>query len=301
MTFGDSGDAVVARLIEEAAEELGRLDSLVAMAPGAVPTVLQASLVARLATSEAEAMRSACVALVAARVEMVHAAALDASVEQWQARVDDGERRARSGVPLAPPEALSLTTAQRADLLAALRPGGTPRPVLLRAVHTAATLEAAGHSVAESELAAALVLTASGVTDRLRLLPFGEFAPAARAEAVSAWTAGDTDAYTRCALGALAPAARRLRVQVRLLLESQSAEDAHLASIGRASILARRALDVLRASLATSVPALSASLDCSRPAAGEALERLVALGLAEEITGRARDRVFAYAGAWGLL
>ena len=31
------------------------------------------------------------------------------------------------------------------------------------------------------------------------------------------------------------------------------------------------------------------------------LQRLVDLGVAEEITGRARDRVFVYAGAWGLV
>ncbi len=301
MNFRDSGDAVVARLIEEAAEELGRLDSLVALAPGAVPTVLQTSLVARLATTDAEATRSACTALAAARVEMVHAAVLTTSLEQWQSRVEDGERRARSGVPLAPPDHLTLTVAQRAELFAVLRPGGTPRPVLIRAVQVAASLETLGHAPAESELLAALVLTAAGVTDRLRLLPFSEFAPAARAVAVAAWADGDTDAFTRGALGALAPAARRLRLQVRLLLESQLAEDEHLASIGRASILARRALDVLRASLATSVPVLSARLDCSRPAAGDAIERLVSLGLAEEITGRARDRVFTYSAAWGLI
>src|SRR5690606_41331766 len=107
--------------------------------------------------------------------------------------------------------------------------------------------------------------------------------------------------FSRRSLTSQAGEARHLRVQLRLLLEAQAEEDAHLASIGRAAVTGRRALATLRRDLATSVPALSAQLELSRPAAGAALERLVALGLAEEITGRGRDRVFVYAAAWGLL
>jgi DNA-binding MarR family transcriptional regulator len=90
-------------------------------------------------------------------------------------------------------------------------------------------------------------------------------------------------------------------VQLRLLLDAQADEDEHLAQVGRAAVTGRRALAVLRDALATSVPDLSERLSLSRPAAGAALERLVELGLAEEVTGRARDRVFVYAAAWGLV
>ena len=37
------------------------------------------------------------------------------------------------------------------------------------------------------------------------------------------------------------------------------------------------------------------SLGLSRPAAADALERLCTLGIARELTGRARDRVYGYA------
>ena len=73
--------------------------------------------------------------------------------------------------------------------------------------------------------------------------------------------------------------------------------DASLDALGRGAITARTALAFLHMEFATSVPALSARLELSRPAVGDALERLVSLGLAVEVTGRARDRVFALAGA----
>jgi Fic family protein len=43
------------------------------------------------------------------------------------------------------------------------------------------------------------------------------------------------------------------------------------------------------------MPILAEALDLSRPAAAAALDRLVELGVARELTGRARDRVFAWA------
>jgi hypothetical protein len=301
MTFDYQASPVTSRLIEECAEELGRLDALVAMAPGSVPLLLQNWTVARLATPDAQAMRVASAALVASSVEITHAASLPEDLEAWQRRLDDGERRARSGVPLAVPEHLALEPAARVQLVDALRPGGQPRSVLLRAVCVAGVIEAGTRPAgsAEAELLAALLITAAGTTDRVRMLPFAEFT-SGRAEAIEAWRAGDTQPFTHAALSALAPAARRLRLQVRLLLDARVAEDEHLSSIGRAAVTGRRALQVLRDSLATSMPDLAQRLDCSRPAAGDALERLVELGLAEEITGRGRDRVYVWAGAWAL-
>jgi hypothetical protein len=219
--------------------------------------------------------------------------------------LDDGERRARSGVPLALPERLALDAAAQARVLDALRPGGQPRSVLLRAAQVVGEVESTvqtderAHAHADAELMAGLLLTAAGMTDRVRLLPFAEFT-VGRADALAAWRAGDSAPFTQGALAALAPAARRLRVQVKLLLESRAAEDEHLNSIGRAAVTARRALQVLRDSLGTSMPDLANRLALSRPAAGAALERLVELGLAEEITGRGRDRVYVWAGAFGI-
>ena len=59
----------------------------------------------------------------------------------------------------------------------------------------------------------------------------------------------------------------------------------------------QRQLALLRLRFVTTIPALADDLGLSRPAASDAVERLVALGLAREVTGRGRDRVFAYGAA----
>jgi hypothetical protein len=178
-----------------------------------------------------------------------------------------------------------------AALEEALRPGGQPRPVLLRAVAAAA---ACGEG-ALAELVPALVLCSTGVTDQLRVLPFAGVSAALRAESLEAWRAGDDEPFAALALAECAQVARERRMGVRRALVAMAEDEAHLAPLGRGAITARRALAVLRDTLATSMPQLSAQLDCSRPAAGDALERLVEVGLAVEITGRQRDRVYVCA------
>lgn len=288
------------RLVEECAEELGRLDALVSVAPPAVATALQISAVARLGRPDAQATRVACAALVAARVEMLHSAALDESLALWRDRFEEGERRARSGAVLSLPLGIARRGEAERAVQDALRPSSELRPLLWRALAIAAWLSDAEAS-ADAELLAALVLVAGGLTDRVWLLPFAEWRGAARVEAAAAWRTGDVESFMRGALGALSATARQLRVQVRLLMDALPDEDAHLAAIGRAAVTARQALAQLRQTLATSVPDLSQRLELSRPAVGAALERLVALGLAEEVTGRARDRVFVLSSAWALV
>jgi ribosomal protein S25 len=73
--------------------------------------------------------------------------------------------------------------------------------------------------------------------------------------------------------------------------------DARLDALGRAAITARATVEVLRESFAITMPTLADRLEVSRPAAADALERLVALGVASEVTGRRRDRVYAYEAA----
>lgn len=298
MIFPQTATASMCRLIEECAEELGRLDALVSVTPPAVATALQMAAIARLGRADAQATRLACAALVSARVELVHAAALDETLAHWRDRAEEGERRARSGAVLALPHGVAQSGEADRAVNEALRPGSELRPLLLRALTVAAWLP---ENESDAELLAGLVLVAGGLTDRLRVLPFAEWRGAARREAAAAWRAGDAEPFTRGALGALAATARQLRVQVRLLMDAQPDEDAHLGAIGRAAVTARQALAELRLTLATSVPELSQRLDLSRPAAGAALERLVTLGLAEEITGRARDRVFVLSAAWALV
>ncbi|MBX3131842.1 MAG: hypothetical protein KF689_00475 [Gemmatimonadaceae bacterium] len=285
--------------MEEASEELARAEALIGLTPGALPMLLQAGAVAALTTSLPEAMRSARAALVAAWVDPTHAGIVDPAMEQWQRRLEDEERRVRGGLPLTVSRFADLlgADADRELLEDALRPGGQTRPQLLRAVQAAAACGDEEPNVAAAVLPA-LLLCATGMTDRVRILPFIGFTGDARREAIAEWRRGEPGPFLRGALGALSAEARHLRVSLRLLLEALKEEEATLEPLGRAAIGARRALEVLRASLATTVPDLSVRLDCSRPAAGAALERLVQTGLALEITGRARDRVFVHAGVW---
>jgi hypothetical protein len=300
MTFDSFFQSPTARLLEGCAEEIGRLDALVSVAPPAVESALQTSAVARLGCADAQATRAASASLVAARVDPLHEAALDTSLAGWRDRLSDGERRARSGALLALPAGLSPSVGAEPAVQAALRLDGDPRPLLHRALEIAAWLPE-GELQAEAELLGALILVTGGLTDRVRLLPFIGFDGPARAEAAAAWRAGEPRPFAHGALTALAASTRQLRLQVRLLLDAQADEDAHLATIGRAAVTARVALAHLRTDLATSVPDLALRHDLSRPAAGAALERLVALGLAEEVTGRARDRVFVLSSVWGLM
>jgi len=214
------------------------------------------------------------------------------------------ERRARSGAPLTVARVLahdaSIAGTLPMDLAAldeALRPGGQPRPVLLRAVAAAA---ACGAGVL-AELVPALLLCSTGMTDQLRVLPFAGVDRAPRAEALVAWRAGDEELFTALTLSECAQVARERRMGIRRALVAIGEDESQLAPLGRAAITARRALAVLRDQLATSMPQLSELLDCSRPAAGDALERLVEAGLAVEITGRQRDRVFVCARAYSLV
>jgi len=242
--------------------------------------------------------------LVAAGVDAVHVEACPPHLMQLHELVVAEERRARSGAPLTVARVLahdaSIAGTLPMDLAAldeALRPGGQPRPVLLRAVAAAA---ACGAGVL-AELVPALLLCSTGMTDQLRVLPFAGVDRAQRAEALVAWRAGDEEPFTALTLGECAQVARERRMGIRRALIAIGDDESHLEPLGRAAITARRALAVLRDQLATSMPQLSELLDCSRPAAGDALERLVEAGLAVEITGRQRDRVFVCARAYSLV
>lgn len=237
-------------------------------------------------------------ALVAAGVDAIHVAGCAPHLLRLQALVDVEERRAMSGAPLTVARVLAheewgagATQLHLTSLEEALRPGGQPRPVLMRAVAASA---ACGQGVL-AELIPALLLCSTGLTNQLRLLPFAGADPGLRAQALIAWQGGDEEEFGALLLDECAQGARDRRMAMRRALVALRDDADKLAPLGRGGITARRALAVLRDDLATSMPRLSDLLGCSRPAAGDALERLVEVGLAVEITGRQRDRVYACA------
>ena len=227
------------------------------------------------------------------------ARSLPGPVAIWERRADEEERRARGGALLSAARvvAFGASVPSTAALDDALRPGGVARPVWLRAAAAAAAID----DPATAELVSALLLCAVGATDALRLLPFATVEPSTRTEAIAAWRANDVEPWAHAALGAAAQSARALRLGIAGFVEQLNPDNARLDSLGRAAITARRALAFLRDGLATNVPTLAERLGCSRPAASDALDRLTELGLATEITGRGRDRVFALTSALALV
>lgn len=287
------------RLIEEAADELGRLDAISGYAPPAVAQALRLAAIADLGRLASEGDRSVTLlGLAAADGDPLHDADLPAAVLHWRDLIRSEERRVRSGAPLASqrfaivaPTLSSYT--ERPRLEAIWREVGTDRPVLMRALDAAAW----SPDAALGEAAAALALCAGGRADQVRLLPFSDVPAAERRDAIAAWRDGDAAPWERAGLEAVARRARGVRQHTEAMLRALPAEEDTLETMGRAAITARRALEALRVRFVITMPGLAESLECSRPAAADALDRLVSAGLVREVTGRARDRVYAWGAA----
>jgi hypothetical protein len=67
-------------------------------------------------------------------------------------------------------------------------------------------------------------------------------------------------------------------------------------SLGRAAYSALDVLALLRNDIIITVPETARALGLTPPTAGAAVARLVELGIAKEVTGKARSRAFAYEG-----
>jgi len=282
------------RQSEEAADETARFDMTIRFAPRAVGIAFRLRAVSDLCGAGTKGTRS----LMTAFEGMSGIPSPDQTeLARWSRFMDEEERRAMSG---APPSASrlerrgsTLDASTRAAIDLALRSAVPRRPALLRSIDVAASI--ADHSLADA--AAALVLCAEGRIDRLWLLPFHGVEPAARDASVTQWRTEGSGDWPTIALGALIERARTCRAAVVRATESSVREDDSLSELGRASISARRALCRNGHRRAVTMPSLAESLELSRPAAADALDRLTELGLAAEITGRKRDRVYAYAAA----
>lgn len=290
------------QLFEEATDEIARLDQVAVIAPAAGATMLRLAAVARGAFDDQAPNHGPTAsnrwALIAAEVDPLHEEGLEESVRTWRDVVTDEVRRARGGgFPsldrLAHVVPALATYAERHRLEATWREA----PLGTAALHRAVDAAAWAPDAALGDLLAGLVLVLGGRTDHLRLRPFRAVPPQERADGIAAWRAGDTDPWTTAALRSASREARRLRHALERLCAGMPAEDAALDALGRGGITARRALAQLRATLATTMPILAEDLGVSRPAATDALARLEAVGLARELTGRGRDRVWAYVPA----
>ena len=285
------------RYVEEASDEVARLDTEAAVAPFGADLLLRLDATARLtAPTDDAGAQGHRHRLLAAEIDPFHESALDPRTRAWMTHLREEVRRARGGAlptlerwrDLVP----SLTTYPHGEALeASWRDDDREQHLLGGAVAAAAWAPDA----ATGDAIAAVLLVARGRTADLRLLPFEGVPAEARADACAAYRAGDRTAWEALALRGIAAGARRWRGRLAAITAVAPGEDARLATLGRAGHTARRALPLLRRQGALTMPILAEDLGISRPAATEALERMTAAGCAVELTGRARDRVWGYA------
>jgi hypothetical protein len=277
-----AGGIDVIRSYEDAATAIGRLDA----SARAAPVGLRELLVLRCIAAPTGADQSVMIALVRSDGEGAD------SFRSYASAVRTGAARARGGaLPSVASlhELLALTApawpASAIDELLRDAHDRTP-PVLKAAMAVGAIRSAAeGSDAAEvarlCALAVTLVLCVGGaMTDSWLTLPRG--APS------------ETLRDTFAALAREARAAERGLADAQELFVAD--EERVRESLGRAAYSALDVLGLLREQIVITVPDAARALDQTPPTAGAAVARLVELGIAREVTGKARSRAFAYEG-----
>jgi hypothetical protein len=278
-------DTAVLRAYEDAATAIGRLDASARLAP---PGLRELLILRCIATPDAVA-HDRMIALVRDDGER------DDPLRIYAAAVRDGAARARGGaVPsLASLHELLRTPAPAqfaASLDALLRDSRERTPPVLKAALAALAIREAPADLGDesatarlASLAVTLVLCVGGATtDAWLTLP----RPRAAADI--------SLRGTFAALAREARAAERALIATRELCyaDEQRVRD----SLGRAAYSALDVLALLRERIVITVPETARELGQTPPTTGAAVARLVELGIAREVTGRARSREFAYEG-----
>jgi Fic family protein len=107
-------------------------------------------------------------------------------------------------------------------------------------------------------------------------------------------TAGDWEAWLDFFLEGVAITALSAVDTAHLLLALFRDDAARVPTLGRAAANALRVFDAFRARPLATLPALTEQTGASYPTVARAVEALENLGIVREITGRKRERVFAY-------
>lgn len=273
------------RAYEDAASAIGRLDASGRLAPPGLRELLVLRCIATPDGAPFEQM-----------IALVHGDGERNDLFRiYAAAVRDGAARARGG-------ALTSVTSLRELLRMPLpeHPGG-PLDDLLRDAHerTPPVLKAALVAVELRDartgspdepgaihlaaLAVTLVLCVGGATTDAWLT-----LPAPRT---------DADLTLRATFAALAREARAAERGLAAAGKLGDADEARVReSLGRAAYSALDVLGLLRERIVITVPETARTLGQTPPTAGAAVARLVELGIAREVTGKARSRAFAYEG-----
>jgi Fic family protein len=107
-------------------------------------------------------------------------------------------------------------------------------------------------------------------------------------------TAGDWEAWLAFFLEGVRETAEGAVSSSQRLAALFSADHERIVPAGRRAGSMLRVHDALRARPVTSLPEIVRTTGLTAPTAGAAMEALVSLGIAREITGKRRNRVFAY-------
>ena len=297
------------RSYEDAATAIGRLDGTAFLAPRG----LRELLALRCTVTPSGASRDGMIALLRPDGDE------DSPLRTYRAALRTGASHARGGVVpsvellydllgITPPKSsaesgtFAQPTAQSSALMTEsaitefMRDALLRTPPLLKAAMTAGALLASpgDNRVALASLATSLVLCVGGATtDAWITLPLA-------ADSILAQGPGTTTDGSDWLGRAFRALASEARAAERGLADARRQLDADQARVrdafGRAAYSALDLLDLLANELVITVPDAARTLGQTPPTAGAAVARLADLGIATEITGRARSRAFVYAG-----
>jgi hypothetical protein len=294
-----SAGSDVVRAYEDAATAIGRLDATGRLASAG----LQELLVLRCIAAPSGASHTGMIALVRPDGEG------DGLLRAYGNALRDGAARARGGAlasvsTLHELLRLPLPAWPASPIDELLRDTHERTPPVLKAALAALALRAAAlgeldETTEKSEpndpnaarlvaLAVTLLLCVGGATtDAWLTLPSSG--------------AGNSASHADLSLGGtFAALAREARAAERGLLAARDCIDTDQQrvrdSLGRAAYSALDVLALLGDKIVITVPETARALGLTPPTAGAAVARLVELGIAREVTGKARSRAFAYEG-----
>jgi hypothetical protein len=268
--------------IEAAALAVARADAAVRFAPEGVGGLAKL----RVAVAPGGAGAQGMIAILRGEGERAD------ELGRFRGALTQGMTRARGGIvpTLATLSAALGETAPTEDATeidGLLRGADDPLSPLLRAAIAAGALRRSGASLEMVMLAASWTLCVNGAIGDGWLTV---------TQPVALPAAGSLDEWLLAAINDYTRDGRELEQAATLGAEIIARDEARIRqSLGRAHFSALDVLGVLRRDGAINVPDVAVALGISTPTAGAAVERLVELGIAREITGRARSRVFVYA------
>ena len=112
---------------------------------------------------------------------------------------------------------------------------------------------------------------------------------------------GDWEAWLEFFLEGVVDTSEKATDTAKRILDQFNSDRGRIATLGRAAGSALRLHELLRRKPMLAVPAAVKELGLSSPTLGSAFEHLVKLGIVREVTGKRRDRLFAYTDYLGIL